>query len=107
MNLATSVTPDHDLIQTEFSVDAEDFAAETVGTPISIFTTALKNALTAFLQVIDSSWSNGGSALTSSEVGIEFILDDQNQLDFSGSSRNRESNVTHKLKFTIQAVATT
>ena len=104
LNLATGATLKDDLVQIAFSVNAHNSKSD-YGTPIPAFTIALENALQPFLQVIDSSCSSGdGTTLTSSEVELVFTLDDQNRIQFSGVAQDDNSGVTHKLKFTIQAL---
>ena len=108
LNLATGATLKDDLVQIAFCVNAHNFSKSDYGTPIAAFTIALENALQPFLQVIDSSCSSGdGTTLTSSEVELVFTLDDQNRIQFSDFVGSTESKVTHKLKFTIQALTAT
>ncbi|MEY4530956.1 MAG: hypothetical protein RLZZ156_1677 [Deinococcota bacterium] len=103
LNLATTATIKQDLVHLEFTVNAQGFAGQPFGTAIPEFMTALENALTPCLQVLESSAVNSdGGALTKSQVSIVFVLDDHNQLEFIKLPRDAKNDVIHKLTFTIQ-----
>ena len=103
LNLANSATPKSDLALIEFSVGQSAFAGHTLATPIPAFSNALESALKTCLKIVKSSHSNDdGFVLTESQVEITFMLDDQNQLEFTRIPRDAKTDVIHKITVTLQ-----
>ena len=103
LNLATSVTTKEELVHIEFSVDSQSFTAQSFGTPIPQFMTALENALTPCLQVLEASAVNThGWALTDSQVKIAFMLNHHHQLEFTELPRDTKDAVIHTITFTVR-----
>jgi hypothetical protein len=103
LNLATNTTLKEDLVNIEFSVDDQGFTGQPFGTPIPAFTTSLENALTTCLRVFESSVENSERwVLSDSQVSIAFMLNHQNQLEFTELPRDTENLVIHQITFTIR-----
>ena len=103
LNLATNATIKQDLVHIEFTVNHRGFAGQSFGTPIPEFMTALENALTTCLQVLESSAVNAGSwTLTKSRITIAFTLNHEHQLEFTELPRDTKDAVIHTITFTVR-----
>ncbi len=103
LNLATSVTTKEELVHIEFSVDSQSFTVQAFRTPIPQFMTTLENALTTFLQVLESSAVNAGSwTLTKSRITIAFTLNHEHHLELTELPRDTEDTVIHQIMFTVR-----
>ena len=103
LNLANNATSKENLVHIEFSVDAQGFSRQPFGNLIPAFSDGLESALRTCLHVFESSNAKtDGWALTDSQIAITFILDDQNQLDFTGFPRDAMKDVIHKITLTIE-----
>ena len=103
LNLATNATSKEDLVHIEFTVNHRGFTGQSFGTPIPEFMTALENALSTFLQVLESSAVNSdGWTLTKSRITIAFMLNHQHQLELTELPRDTEDAVIHQIMFTVR-----
>ena len=107
INLATSATPKEDLVWIEFKVGVPASTFSTSITPIPAFSTALESAFKTCLQVFESSHAKtDGWTLTTSQIVIAFVLDNQNQLEFTPLPRDAKNGVIHRITLTIEPIRT-
>jgi hypothetical protein len=103
--LANSSVAKKHLNQAKLTVDDEAFPSGSIANPFSELTIPLENALSAYLEILEASQANADYwTLAQSQITIAFILNPQNQVEFSRSLRGAKNNAIHQLTFTIQAI---
>ena len=105
VQLANTTTPSEDRIQIKLSVTDQAFSKEEITTPIPALTKHLEDVIYSALGVLNSRiLKDGGWATHGTVVEVEFMIDEQQEIQFSGFAREVKS-VIHTLKFMIRAMS--
>ncbi len=103
LNLSTCKDASPDLVLIELAVGHQGFGGPPVGVPIQVFKTALEQAITTCLETFDlNSVGVGDFDSSQGQIMVGFMINLEDQLEFTQATRVSEHDVIHRLTFSTK-----